>query len=395
MIGIHRLIIGILIIAVAGLSSCKYGKEESGGRLVFSNACSYLWKQQGKDGAWHSETHSLLKGGQALTPFVLWSLLEVPDSIFPKNAYQVNKGLNYLRNQLDTHGVLGFADPDIIEYPNYANAYALMVLSRYGDHTDNMRINHLQRYLLAQQFTEDRGIYPSEWIYGGWGFGEKDLPRAQSGQVDISHTRRVIQALYISGYPIDSLSASTGLFLGLLQKNPRDPRLQPGVGTEVSTVPFDGGFYYSPVVWGANKGQQDNLGYFRSYPTATCDGYLALNLLGDTQDSKKKALNYLQNHPSLFTWGHIDNTTSNTWSTAMQYYHLMVRSEVYHAVNLDGPWSKDIENWILQVQLPNGSFVNPKGAISKEDDPLMSTAMVVITLLKCLQADNYALSKRN
>src|SRR6478672_238308 len=50
------------------------------------------------------------------------------------------------------------------------------------------------------------------------------------------------------------------------------------------TPPFDGGFYFSPIVLTANKGREERdkrgMYYYRSYATATCDGLLALLACG-------------------------------------------------------------------------------------------------------------------
>ena len=64
---------------------------------------------------------------------------------------------------------------------------------------------------------------------------------------------------------------------------------------EVTRNPaFDGGFYFSPIVLGANKGRiersagdEPSRAFFRSYATATCDGVLALLAAGvDPKDQR-------------------------------------------------------------------------------------------------------------
>lgn len=386
---VRKAIAWVLIIVVSGSVACEQRTTGPGGRPLLSGACSYLWQQQQKDGSWRSQNHKVLSSGQALTPFILWSLLQVPDSLYSKDPHRINRGIQYIRDQIDSNGVLGYADPDLLEYPNYANAYALMVFSLYGEDQDQARIQKLQQHLLDQQFTEARGIFEDDWVFGGWGFGEMNMQHGESGQVDLSHTRRVLQALISSGYPRDSLKHSAGDFLDLLQKKYRKERIQPAVINELHMAEFDGGFYYSPVVWGANKGGQDVQGQFRSYPTATCDGFLASNILGNAPGDQQAAMNWLVAHPSLFTWDGFSDQQAGVWSRAMQYYHLMVRSEAYTSGKYAGVWPESMKEWLLKEQQQDGSFSNPNGAISKEDDPLMATSMAVVTLLNCHRADNW------
>jgi hypothetical protein len=46
---------------------------------ALARAAAYLWQQQADDGGWHSHTYGLLRSGQSLTPFVLGTLLDVPE----------------------------------------------------------------------------------------------------------------------------------------------------------------------------------------------------------------------------------------------------------------------------------------------------------------------------
>ncbi len=372
------------------LTGCKRGPMGLG-EPSLSDACSYLWDQQQRDGAWHSETHALLKGGQALTPFVLWALMEVPDSIYHKKPRKIQKAINFLRRQVDQYGHLGKADQDLLEYPNYSSAYALMVLSRYGSMEDQPRIQKLQQYLVSQQFAEHRGIEPHHLTYGGWGFGE-DLAWGEHGQVDLSHTRRVLQALQVSGYTMDSLKGKSHHFLHLLQKHPQETRPQPALLIDTLNAEYDGGFYYSPVVLGANKGQQDLTGQFMSYPTATCDGFLAWQVFGAGCEESKDALEWLIRHPSWDKWDHL-NEQAQTWARAMQYYHIMVRTEVYLQAQYHHDWVSAIPHWLGQKQRADGSFVNPVGAISKENDPLLTTTMAVTALNNCREIQQLQHSK--
>ncbi len=80
---------------------------------------------------------------------------------------------------------------------------------------------------------------------------------------------------------------------------------------------------------------------------------------------------------------HIEGIPPNPsqWEHAMFYYHLMVRSEAYAALNYEGTWKDEMIALLAERQRPDGSFSNPLGAPNEEDDPILATAMVVSTLL--------------
>ena len=156
-------------------------------------ACRYLWSVQGNDGGWHSTTHGILKGGQSLTPFILWHLLQVDQEVSPCSGEAVRSALQFLRRSISESN--SDEIPLVLEYPNYAAAYTLRVFRQFGETADSIYVHALCEHLIGQQFVAQRGIFPNHPAYGGWGFGETGLPVGTAGHVDISHTRRVIQAL--------------------------------------------------------------------------------------------------------------------------------------------------------------------------------------------------------
>ena len=244
-------------------------------------------------------------------------------------------------------------------------------------------------YLVRQQFIEKRGIDSDHPAYGSWGFGETTLKKGATGHIDLSHTRRVLQALAGSKGTEINLAKSQ-LFLRLLQKQPHEDRSQPAGSSEMAAT-FDGGFYFSPTILDANKGgietrDSTSLG-MRSYATATCDGILALLASGAKESSApvQAAAEWLADHPLLDYPQGIPHETPEQWHKVLFYYHLAVRSEVYRALDWPGNWRSDIYLLLRDKQQENGSFVNPFGALNKEDDPILATSLAVQTLLNILE----------
>lgn len=366
--------------------SCRETAEVN---TPLQQAVHYLWSRQGPDGGWHSPAHGIMKGGEAHTPFVLFALLQIPESIYPVPHRKKQKALDFIRSHMNAEGVIGLSDPEIPEYPNYATAYALRVLVLNSDAEDAGIIKKMQTYLAGQQFSEPRGIEKNHPAYGAWGFGEPDIRPGTTGHLDISHTRKVLQALRASGYAESSAYKKALRFLGVLQKDslpqPNPLRYNSVLPPEEKPVVSDGGFYISPVVYSANKGgiiaeTESSPACFRSYATATCDGLLALLACDPDLENPaiQKARIWLEAHPALAYDSGIPADNPEQWQTVLIIYHLWVRSEVYKALNWQGTWQQEIWQILSSYQRSDGSFANPDGARNKEDDPLLATAMAVM-----------------
>jgi hypothetical protein len=383
----------ICILCLGVLTTCrpiqpKLSERES----LLKKTVAYLWKQQQPDGSWKSETHGLVKTGQLYTAFILWTLMDVPAKIHPLPSEKVQKALDFIRKNL-RKGVLGVADEYVLEYPNYATAYGLRVLVKNGDKKDKGLIQQMITYLVKQQFDEDRHIDSLHVAYGGWGFGETRLAEGEVGHVDVSHTRRILQALQVTGYSNPATYQKARRFLQILQKHPSNTLQQPVVNMEdtLKKVFYDGGFYYSSVVPAANKAKQapatqTHQAYFRSYATATCDGLLSLWVIEKNKQNPaiQSAYQWLLKHPNLDSPEGIPTNDPDQWHTVMFYYHLMVRAEVYKIFQTKGDWKAKIFQLLKTKQHPNGSFANPLGARNKEDDPLLASAFVVVALVATL-----------
>lgn len=377
-----NLILGLLIF----VCSCTQRTEPStvAGRIV-ANGCAFLLESQSADGDWHSETHGLMSSGQATTPFVFYALLSAPDSLCSVPPPSRRAAVEFIRSHTAENGALGLADPEVLDFPNYATAYAVMALAENGDPADRTLIRRMADYLVLQQFNQNRGVVYRHPAYGGWGFGETVLPAGSVGHVDLSHTRRVVEAIRVSGHSNEETYRQATAFLRLHQKAPSDPRVQVVLGDSASAL-YDGGFFASASVPVVNKSTliavREPAAIFTSYATATADGLLALLAAGyeRTDPQVVDAYAWLQRHPDLSYPGGIPEDHPAQWGRVMFFYHLMVRGEVYRAMGTDVPWREAVANLIADRQREDGSFSNPDGAPNKEDDPLLATAMVLIAL---------------
>jgi len=414
---VRRSLIAVLI-AIRGLS---VSAAEEANRHSLNQAAAYLWSQQADGGGWHSPQYGVLKSGQALTPYVLHALLEVPESIAPRPEEGVERAIEFIRSNVTKVGhekVLGLADPDLTEYPVYSTAYALRCLLIFlaqpeiADErakllvcttADEGLLYGMESFLRRAQFDEEDGFTSADLAFGGWGFDAARKP-GDPGHMDLAHTRRVLEALAEleasrRGFPthvalLQAERARARSFLAVVQRRATYgiPVTQPAVklpnGGTTAPPPFDGGFYFSPVVLSANKGrvEDDPTPHWRSYATATCDGILALLASGvpPTDPRVTAAAKWLKQHTDLDYPQGVPTDHPEPWGKAIRFYHYAVRAEVYRKLGFPAEERARLAAAVAKHQRPDGSFVNTASPLMKEDDPLLCTALAVVALSNCL-----------
>lgn len=374
-------ILGVVIFVMINLS-CK--KDFKITENTLERAVTWLWSQQSEEGGWYSTTHAVLRDGKVLTPYILFHLLQLPQDILRDKEKEIQNAYAFIVREMNAS--LDEKKSNLTDYPNYSAAYTLRVMNILQGDTSLQNI--LIDYLLDQQFTEQRGFDSTHLAYGGWGYGEAGLPYGRHGHVDISHTRRVTEALCEAGYLRhndlqERIGSDVEFFIEGVQRHPDDRRLYEGCKSR-KDLPYDGGFIASVVTLSTIKSQPVEFAgagiHYPSYATATCDGLMTMRMLGlqktkaytDTKKWLKENQHYstidgLKDHPEQ-------------WDEIMHYYHLAVRSEAMNVADPYGAWRDSIE-MILEKEIhPDGSYVNPLGGVNKEDDPLMATIFAIQAL---------------
>ena len=290
-----------------------------------------------------------------MTPFALHALLAA--GVDPADR-RLQRALVFVRGSIGDDGAIGYADPELLEYPVYATALGVLVLARVGAAEDRSRIGCMADWLVDQQCGESRGFTSEHPAYGAFGFGARGLLAGESGHVDITHTRLALQALARSGRLDESTRRRALLLLARLQH-------------------ADGGFHFSPVVAAANKAARDDAGGdFRPYATATADGLLALRALGCGPDDVRvrAATRWLARHARADRIGGIDERPPEPWHDALRFYHAMVLAEAHP------PLRDELRDMLAARQAANGGFASELVSAMKEDDPLLATALAVRAL---------------
>ena len=337
-------------------------------RVPLARAAEYLWNQQAGDGGWHSHTYGLLRSGQALTPFVLDALLQIPAEIGTLPQSKLDRGLDFIRNHTRQDGALGMADPGIPDYPNYSTALAVSTLCRARRPGWEAQVQPMVGYLRAQQFTEQNGWSPADPVYGAWGMGGGRRTPPDTGHVDISMTRYVLEALRAAGTPSsDPLFAHARTYLQRCQN------FDPNQGG------LDGGFFFSTTEADTNKAGQDGP-RFRSYGSTTADGILALLAAGSSPDDPHIVAGekwLLSHHRDMEVPGFV-GAAYQRWPRGLTFYYSSASMQAFRALRA-APGSSVAEG-LKRVQHIDGSWANPENLV-KEDDPLIATPFAIRALL--------------
>jgi hypothetical protein len=325
-----------------------------------ARAAAYLWKQQAADGGWHSHTYGLLRSGQSLTPFVLDALLQIPQHFFPVPHGKLDRALAFIRARIQPNGALGLADADFADYPNYATALAISALSHVGG--GRSEIACMVDYLRGQQFTEQNGWRPGDPAYGAWGMGGARRTPPDTGHVDLSMTRHVLDALHAARVPAtDPVFAAARIFVQRCQN--ADP---------------DGGFFFTTTEFDTNKAGHDGK-QFRSYGTATADGILALvatsQRLGDPRiESARRWLT--EHHRNIYVPG-FTGEAYDRWPRGLSFYYSAAIAKAWQSLKQGSP--PNVAKNLTEQQKPEGHWSNPENLV-KEDDPLIATSFAIQAL---------------
>lgn len=318
----------------------------------------FLWKQQSADGAWRSRTYGLLRGGESLTPFVLSALLDTPNE-------RRGKACAWLRSRINKAGAVGMIDPALPDYPNYSTAFTLRAFLRLKPEGWRKDTAQMLGFLRGQQFVEANGWKPEDPVYGGWGMGGEPHRPPQTGHVDLSMTRHVVEALVEAGVDrADPALRNAAAFVSRCHNF-----------DAADATRLDGGFFFSTVVEEANKaGSRD--GRYLSYGTATADGLRSLLALGPRENAARIAAarlwlarNFEADHVPGF-----ERHPDLRWKQGIFFYYAGSAAGVLSRPQLD-----ELVAELIRRQRPDGGWANAENLV-KEDDPLIATSFAVRAL---------------
>jgi hypothetical protein len=364
---VFPLLVGSLGLACSVGPGCRgLGGGTSAAHRALDAGISWLLAQQAASGAFHSTTYGLLKGGESLTPAVLLALLDAePITTLPLQP-ALRVGLSFLATKTDSRGAIGLSGsaPD---YPVYATAMAVRAASRAGLRGALPTFDRNVDWLTEQQLTAARG-WTDHPARGGWPMGGTHLSvPGQAGHVDLSMTRRALQALAATE-PLKAAARADAL--GFVSSSQAD----------------GGGFVYSRPNPGLNKA-----GPSKGYGSATCDGLLALAALGigDDDPRVKRGLRFLRKIHRPDRNPGLSGGSFAAFAVAMKGYYRAASAEVFARWGWPEGGAEGMVAAVLADQRPGGFWQSPD-VLQKEDDPLISTAFALQALAGALPAATHS-----
>mgnify|MGYP000235548578 CR=1 FL=1 len=324
----------------------------------------WLLAQQTEDGRFASATYGFLAGGASLTPFVLNALLTAPPEQLQTLREPIARALVACLNMADDAGALGFGGP-APDYPVYATSLTLRCLGLVRPDGWQEAAAPLEAWLRGQQFGRAWRGHPA---LGGFGMGWREAPSPpNAGHVDLSMTRRALEALRICG-------AEDG-----------DVAFRLANRFVASCQAADGGFLYSPVERALNKGHID--GDVRaSYGTATADGLLASFAIFPGWDARHdknplitrglerlRALHRVDENPG------VRGGPMEPFAVAMTGYYRAAAARVFASAGGPPGWQAPLVTAIEAEQHDDGRWESAS-PLQKENDPLIATAFAITAL---------------
>jgi hypothetical protein len=356
---------------------------------AITRAENWLLKQQSPDGGWHSEVYGVLKSGQGTTALALYALAtrrEQPPS--PGVQTALKQGCSYLMSST-VPGQLITGTGTVTDQPMYATALVVMAAPALPDLSPQQVKDLCSALVQAQRLPGDspggdsvddsvddtvevpatRSRHSSE---GGWGpdSGELDTfaPRVPA---NISVTAHVLEALQGQGQLNPLVRDMAQRFVRRCMSRLDDP---------------DPGFFFTPRPEDPlNKAGlvQTESGTFvaRPYHSTTCDGLLALHILGTIPDRFRLGT-ALAHTPAPRLWRTLPTTDEVVPQLdGLFFYDAAATARL--ASTLPEQVPAELRNRLLaellDTQQADGSWTNPCPWM-RENDPQVATSLALVAL---------------
>lgn len=260
-------------------------------------------------------------------------------------------------------------------YRNYETSLGVMAFAAANEDGRYQEIlDRADAFLKGLQWGADDDTDPSDFAYGGAGYGRNARP-------DLSNTSFFIEALKATGNDADSEAIQRALVFVSRTQN---------LESEHNTTPFatknpDGGFYYTPAAGGSSQAGETPAGGLRSYGSMTYAGLKSMIYAGVGPDDQRvqAAVEWIQAHYDL------DSNPGMGDSGLYYYYHTFAKAldamGFDEFVDRDGnrhDWRAELRDALAQRQQPDGSWAN-ENPRWLEGDASLSTGYALMALAYC------------
>ena len=348
------------VVRAATLFGCAFTGRAVPPADVLRAAAGFFAVRQSRDGAWRSDSYAAFRGGDALTPVVLWALHTTDNEV-------TARGMRWLEELTNSQ-----TRRSAVVYPLFTAGYATQVFAASGD---TRRAAVWADVIESLRIRAELGWPADVAACGAWGDSTKPprLPADVSPPPDmlapnISATVLALQALHAVG-------RETKRALPFIEGCQNFSASEPGGFN-------DGGFFFTPGDPVRNKAGIagcDSTLHYRSYGSATCDGVQALRACGLTDEHPRlrAALGWLRRNANGIEHGGAWPRERHAARESLRFYH----AQGLAAVDLDSP-RRSLDEGLRGLQAPDGSWASV-APDSCEDEPLLATAFAT-RALSCL-----------
>jgi hypothetical protein len=375
---------------------------------AIAKGVDYLLATQDASGGWLRSRYGALRGGAALTAFVLRVLAELakpkdpppparPSLAIPAATARpqsplavvlrepVAAAVRFLRPGLERRGAICCPD-GTLDLPVYATALALLAESPDQPLWSAVERQRMRDYLFATQVSTGRGFAASDIHRGGWDLGSMPPPRGITTGTNLSLTAWALQALAHSApkAPADRSESSTPpVATGDMDWRETARRWL----ERCQNRPGDGGFVFTP-----DRGATDNKAGLDpatrqpfSYGSASCDGLLALaslrTLTGTAGANAAASFDAAWNaalgwFAKLERW---DIAAGGTDALRFYWAARLVEASAFFPPERKAAARESLAAAVIARQRADGSWANPEPAM-REDDPLIATPLAIAAL---------------
>lgn len=357
-----------ILLAAAPAAAQELTGWQRATRRAIDRGLTFLTAAQQPDGGWIGFDRT----DPAVTALVAKCFIQDP-AHGPDHAVS-RKAVEFILTYAKPDGGIYIPDRGL---RNYHTSVSLMALSATRDPKHAGAIARAQEFLKNGQWDEKEGYETDHPWYGGAGYGKNKRP-------DLSNTQMMLEALAQSGLPPDDPVYRKALrFVTRSQ-----------MASESNDQPFakgaaDGGFIYTPANNGESKAGREMVGgelRLRSYGSMTYAGFKSLLHAGLARDDPrvKTAFRWIQRHYTLEENPNMPGRQSE--EGLYYYYHVFARAldtwgedVLVDALGRKHPWRAELCHKLIELQRPDGSWVNDKDRWY-EGNPHLVTAYAVLAM---------------
>lgn len=329
---------------------------------------NFLRTSQAEDGSFSSHA------GPGITALVAAGMLR--NNFMPADPTVAHAIEYVLKHQQDDGGI--YAEGS--RYKNYETSLAILCLAEANkDGKYDATIEEASKFLKGLQWDEEEGHGPDSLSYGGGGYGSHSRP-------DLSNTSYLIDALIAAGNNKDDPAIQKALVFVSRTQNLESKHNASPFAAKVN----DGGFYYTPAAGGTSQAGELNNGGLRSYASMTYAGLKSMIYAGVDKDDPrvKAAYGWIKENFSL------DENPGMGSAGQFYYYHTFAKALAAmgdkNLVDANGEthaWRAELVAKLVELQQPDGSWLNSQNDRWFEGDPNLVTGYTLLALSYCREAE--------